>query len=1057
MKKILLFIGLLCIGVGSLLAQTVQVSGTVTGAEDGQPLPGAMVLIKGTTNGGITDANGKYTVSNVSENAILEFSFIGLVTQEITVGEKRIINVVMASEAQQLDEVVVTALGIVREKRAIGYSTSTVSGEELTETRTSDVLSAISGKMAGVQIGSSSSDPGASNSIIVRGISSLSGNNQALFVVDGVPINNSTVRSSADPLNGGYDYGNAANLINPDDIASMTVLKGAAATAIYGNRAANGVVMITTKSGQHRKGLGIEYNGGIQFSSFLRVPEMQNEFGQGWDGLKTTDENGSWGPRFDGAMRVWGTVYDNSQKMKPYVALPNNLPDFFETGFRYNNSLSFSGGNEKTDFFVSFSQLSDDGMIPDPVDTYDKYTFSVRGSHTMGRLKVSTSINYATQENNFAPTGQGLTIINSLMQTPRDISIVGLKDLSDPFNSVDYYYTPYGVGNPYYIINVMENTFGQDKLYGKVQADYKFTDYLSATYRLGLDAAFNENKIGMPRITATPGSPNEGAIDSEGTVVNHKRQSKELNHDILVNFNKQFVDKFDVNILAGMNINERKFSEVLATVTGLDIPTFYHLSNSPSTPTVGERMELRRLYGFLGEAQVGYNNMLYLTLTARNDWSSTLPKGSNSFFYPGTTLSFVFTELLSDEIKEILSFGKLRLAYGKTGNDANPYILNPYYLQNDAYNEFGNIGFPLKGKNAFTLGNMLGNMSLSPEMTTEYEIGANLSFFQGRAGIDVAYYDRKSNRQIFDLDMDPATGFTSQTMNLGEISNKGVEVLLNVTPVKTNDFSWNLSVNYTKNNSKVVSLPEELGGEASIWGFAEGTNLVAAVGKPVGVYKVYSTEKTPDGRIVVNAETGLPVLSGEAEFVDDSNFDYEMGIGNTFKYKDFSLGFDFDIRQGGLIFSRTKDILYFTGNAKQTLYNDRAPFIVPNSVNKTGEGEEIAYVENTTPVASAYMDEYFTNGTTNGGAEFLIPRSYVKLRSATIGYTLPKSLMRQIPFVESIRVSAFGTNLLLWTPKGNTFIDPEVTTFGNDLEGKFGEFSANPSTRKYGFNLAVKF
>ncbi|MDR1745914.1 MAG: SusC/RagA family TonB-linked outer membrane protein [Tannerella sp.] len=1043
----------LLMGIGTIVAQTIKVTGTVLSDDDGQPIIGATVVVKGSTAiGTVTDIDGNFVLEIPSSAKTLQISFVGMTPQDVAVTGQHL-RVVLKSSIQ-LEEVVVTASGIVREKRAIGYSASTVSGEELTEARTSDAITAISGKMAGVQVGSSSSDPGASNSIIIRGVSSLGGSNQALFVVDGVPMNNSSVRSS-DPLNGGYDYGNAANLVNPDDIASMTVLKGAAATALYGNRGANGVVMITTKSGKSGKGkgLGIEYNGGIQFASFLRLPEMQNEFGQGWDGLKTMDENGSWGPRFDGRMRVWGTVYNNSQKMKPYEALPNNLVDFFENGFRYNNSLSLSGGNDQTTYYASFSQLSDDGMIPDAIDTYDRYTISLRGSHQTGKLKLSTSINYAMQTNSFAPTGQGLTIINSLMQTPRDISIVGLKDLSDPFNTVEYYYTPYGVGNPYYVINVMENEFNQDKLYGKLQADYQFTDWLSATYRIGLDAAYGTNKVGTPRITAAEGSPNEGAIDSEGNVLHDKINRRELNHDLLVNFKKLFMDKLNVDVTGGWNVNERKSSEVLALVSGLDIPTFYHLSNSASTPTVTEVFNLRRLCGLYGEAQLGWDDMLYLTLSARNDWSSTLPKGNNSFFYPGSTLSFVFTELLSDEVKNIISFGKLRLAYGKTGNDADPYVLTPTYAKSEAYNEFGTIAFPLKGKNAFTLGNALGNINLTPEMTTEWEIGTNLSFFDGRIGLDVAYYDRKTDRQIYSLTMDAATGFTSQTTNLGVISNKGIEVLVTGQPIKTADFSWNISVNYTKNRSKVVSLPEELGDETTIWGFSSGTSLVAAVGQPVGVYKAYSSEKSPDGKIVVSPTTGLPVISGESEIVGDSNFDYEMGIGNTFKYKNLSLGFDFDIRQGGLIFSRTKDILYFTGNAVQTLYNDREPFIVPNSVNKI-DGE---YVENTTPVSSTSYDEYFTNGTINGDADFLIPRSYVKLRSANIGYMLPKSVLQYLPFVSSVRLSVFGTNLLLWTPKGNSFIDPEITTFGNDLEGRFGEFSANPTTRKYGFNLSVKF
>ena len=371
-------------------------------------------------------------------------------TQEVAI--KPNLKVVLRSDAQQIDEVVVTAMGIKRSEKALGYAATSVGGEKIAESRTSDVMSSLAGKIAGVQISSTSSDPGASNSVIIRGVSSLSGTNQPLYVVDGVPLNNSTVYST-DGLNSGYDFGNGANAINPDDVANMTILKGAAATALYGSRAANGVVMITTKSGRKEKGVGIEYNGGVQWSTVLRLPEFQNEFGMGWNGNHTELENGSWGPRFDGSMQLWGNVYNNSQKLKPYVAMPDNIKDFFDAGFRYSNSLSFNGATDKSDYYVSFSQISDDGMIPTDADSYDKYTFSARGSHKAGALTFSSSLNYAYQKNNFATTGQGLSMLNSLYQTPRDISIIGLEDQNDPFNTPGYYYTPYGVMNPYYILN----------------------------------------------------------------------------------------------------------------------------------------------------------------------------------------------------------------------------------------------------------------------------------------------------------------------------------------------------------------------------------------------------------------------------------------------------------------------------------------------------------------------------------------------------------------------------------------------------------------------------
>lgn len=1049
MKKLTFLFLCLVIGIGLATAQTRQITGTVISAEDDQPVIGASVVVKGTTTGTVTDYDGKFSLTVPASATTLQISYIGMVAQDVAIAPN--MRVVLKSDTKTIDEIVVTAMGIKRSEKAIGYAASSVTGEELTESRSSDVLSSLSGKIAGVQIANTSSDPGASNSIIIRGVSSLSGSNQPLFIVDGVPMNNSTVRTS-DALNNGYDYGNAANMVNPDDVASMSILKGAAATALYGSRAANGVVLITTKGGgKSAQGIGVEFNTGVQIADILRLPEFQNEFGMGWDGTHTLIENGSWGPKYDGSMQLWGNVYNHSQKLKPFSPLENNLKDFFETGVRYSNSVSFTGGNDNTEYFASFSQLSDDGLIPSNVDTYDKYTFSVRGSHKVKALTVSTSINYADQTNNFAPTGQGLTVINSLYQVPRDISIVGMKDLKDPFNTLDYFFTPYGITNPYYLIDVLENKFNQSKTYGKVQADLDFLEYFKATYRLGLDDTSNDTKTGTPRITGTPGTPNAGQIDQEGEVMRMMSRRRELNHDFLVTFNKPF-EGFDISAMVGTNVNERKYSYNQATVTGLDIPTYYNLSNSASSPVVKEYDSLRRLIGLFGEVQVGYRNFLYLTATARNDWSSTLPKGNNSFFYPGVTGSFVFSELLSDDLKRVVSLGKLRLAYGKTGNDADVYMIDPYYTKSSAYNEFGNIAFPLNGVNAFTLGNTLGNTNLSPEITTEYEIGGNVALFNGRISVDASFYNRKSDKQIFSLNMDPAAGYTAQNINLGEIQNKGVELLVGLVPVQTRDFTWSINWNFSKNNSEVLSLPEELGGEAILYGIGD-ISLAAVVGMPVGVFKSEVPERDPSGNIVVNASNGLPIAAEKFEYVGDINYDYEMGISNNFSYKGINLGFDIDIRQGGKMYSRTKDINYFVGNAIQTTYNDRNPFIVPNSVVKNSDG---SYSPNSTAISVANMGEFWDNGGFDMGSGFLIDKSYVKLRSVTLGYDIPKSWLKNT-FIQGLKVTAYGTNLLMWTPSGNTFIDPEVSTFGNDLIGKYGEFSANPTTRKFGFNVMVKF
>lgn len=1054
MKKLTFILLYLIIGICTVVAQSTKVTGSVTAADDGQPVIGASIVVKGTMVGTVTDFDGKFSLEVPSSGKLLVISFVGMVPQEVAV--KPVINVVLKSDTQNLEEVVVTAMGIKRSEKSIGFAATSVAGDAISEKQTGDIMSGLAGKVAGVQISSTSSDPGASNSVVIRGMSSLSGSNQPLYVVDGVPLSNSA-KFSDDGLNSGYDYGNGANAVNPNDVESMTILKGAAATALYGSRAAAGVVIITTKSGgKQKEGIGVEYNGGVQFENVLRLPELQNEFGMGWNGNHTLLENGSWGPRLDGSMQLWGNVYNNSQKLKPFVAQENNMKDFFDTGLRYSNNLAFNGGNEKGNYYVSFSQLSNNGIIPTKADTYDKYTFSTRGSYKVKDLTLSSSINYTTQKNNFAQTGQGLTMINSIYQVPRDISIISLKDQTDPFNQMDYYFTPYGVMNPYYILENAKNEYKADKVFGKVQLDYDFLKYFRATYRAGLDATNSENKIGTPEMFAKEGTPNYGQIKTPGTVKKEMLRQTELNHDFLVTFDMPVSD-FHINALAGLNVNQRTYSRQTSSIEGLDIPTWYNLSNSASTPIAKEYEYKRRLIGLFGQAELGYKSMLYLTVTARNDWSSTLPEGNRGFFYPGVTGSFVFTELMPEESKDILSFGKVRLAWGQTGNDANVYMIDPYYQQSDVRLGFGNVTFPLKGVNAFTEGNTLGNPTLGPEITTEFEVGGNLNFFNGRISIDGSYYNRSSDKQIFSLNMDPASGYTYQNINLGKISNKGVELLVNFVPVQTRDFKWDVSWNFTKNNSEVVSLPEELGGSSLIYGFTGGTGMYAVVGQPLGMFKAEVPERDPNGNIVVNEATGAPVQSKEFEFVGNMNYDYEMGISTTVTYKGFSLGADLDIRQGGLMFSRTKSLNYFVGNAIQTAYNDRNTFVIPGSVNKVVAGDgSVSYKENATPIPSGQIYDYWDKGSTNGASDFLIDKSYIKLRSLMFGWELPKKWLRNT-FLSDVKLSVFGNNLFVWTPDGNTFIDPEMTSFGNDLNGRFGEYTANPSTRKYGFNVMVKF
>lgn len=1050
-------------GVFACLAASAQVktvTGRVTNADDGEPLVGVSVTIPGTTVGVNTDGNGRFTLSRIPATAKeVRFSFIGTETQTLPI--KSVMNVAMKSTDKVLDAAVVTALGIKRSEKSLGYSATSVKADEITETRNADIMSGLQGKVAGLSVSSASSDPGASTSVIIRGFSSLSRSNQPLYVIDGVPMDNSFTQSG-DELNHGYDFGNGVSAINPDDVAEMSILKGAAATALYGSRAANGVIMIQTKSGKKRdKGLGITYNGGIQFENVARLVQMQNQFGQGYGGDAVNNENGSWGPRLDGLERVWGEVYDNSQRVKSYKAIKNNVRDFFDTGVMFNNSVSFDGATDKSDYFVSLSNINNNGVYPTRADVYNKYTFSANGSYRVNnKLTFSSSLNYAYQKSNYVSTGQRLNPIFALYNVPRDISITDQSNLSNPFNDPGYYYTPYNATNPYYILKNYLDKNERDKLYGKFQADYNIFDFLKFTYRVGLDFTVIKSRNGIPNMSAlfegTPNWYNNSDIGSQtGWVYTQDERIRDVNQDFMLNFSKPINEDFNIDAVAGFNTYERKITIASQNQTGLDIPTWFNTTNSGNTPTIDDAQYHKRMLGLYGQVEGSWKDQVYLTITGRNDWSSTLPKDNRSYFYPGVTASWIFSEILPESTKDIISFGKVRAAWGKTGSDATWYSTNTVYTQASATTGFGYMSFPLSGTNAFTLSNAMGNNKLKPEMTSEWELGLNMAFFHNRLSFDFAYYNRSTKNQTIPMTLDPGTGYTSRYVNLGKISNKGIELLISGTPIKTRDWQWDLTWNITHNKSKVVSLPSDVGNELLIYGFSGGTSLYAIKGKALGQYKATVLERDPEGHVVVNARTGLPVTSDQ-QICGDMNNKYTMGFGTTLRWKDISLTANLEVRHGGKMYTRTKGTTYFTGVAKQTAYNDRNPFIVPNSVNKiTADDGTVSYVENTTAMDYTYIQSYWADQLDMDGSD-LVSRSFVKLRDVAITWNLPKKWINKT-FLTAASISFFGRNLLMWTPDSNTFVDPETTSFSGDLEAMFGEYGVNPSTRTYGFNIKISF
>ncbi|MGL5682542.1 MAG: SusC/RagA family TonB-linked outer membrane protein [Marinifilaceae bacterium] len=1037
-------------------AQRIRVKGVVSDVA-GRLIQGATVMKKDSGLSTLTNEMGEYTLL-VNKGECLLFLSVGMKKCEAII-EDSILNISLISEPLLMDEVIVTALDIKHPNRSLGYSATTFNKGQLERNRSNEIMTSLQGKVAGVQISSTSTDPGASSSVIIRGFSSLNGNNQPLYILDGVPLSNNA-KLSGDALNNGFDFGSGINLINPDNIETITVLKGAAATALYGSRAANGVVLLSSKQDKEGRGMSISLSSTVQISSVLRLPEFQNSFGQGYYGAEDVNENTSWGPEFDNRWHEWGNIYNGIRKSKRYVSQKDNVRRFFDTGVMTSNSITATGGNETTNFRAGYNNVTDNGIMPGKADRYVRNVFSISGSHIFGRLALSANVNIGEQKNSFAATGQGMTVVSSLYQIPRDIDITGLKDyVNDPYNTPEYYFSPYGVTNPYWILDNTTNNFKQQKIFGKVQADICITRNLEGVYRLGYDATDNETKLATPKLELMEGTPNADQIWMPGSVSKGMERSREVNHEFMLTYNKR-INGFKTTILAGANMNEMKYSSVFNKVTGLEIPGFEHITNSASAAKVNERSSLRRLFGLFGQAEFSFNELLFLTVTARNDWSSTLPKGKRDYFYPGATGAFVFSELLSEQARNVLSYAKLRVAYGRTGNDADPYMLTPYYVQGYGSNLFGNITFPLSGINSYTYGNRLGNAGLSPEISDEIEAGGCVTFWKGFLSVDVAFYKRTSDKQIFNIGVDPSTGFSSQVTNLGKISNQGVELLVNVVPVKYKGGSWEVSVNYTKNKNRVESLPAEFGNEVNLYDLGmstSATHLVARVGQPIGEYRVTMPKRAPDGSIIVNGNNGMPVANPELQYYHDMNSKYELGVINNLSLGGWNLNFCFDVRNGGYMYSRTAYITQFAGSAIQTVYNDRRPFVVPHSVNAiTDENGNVHYVENTTPVSTDMMKEYIDLGGESMEAAKLVPRGFVKLRNISLSYQLPSRLTEKM-HINGMKLTLYGNNLFLWTPRANSYIDPEISSFGNDLIGRMGEFCANPTRRNMGINLQLTF
>lgn len=1042
-EKVLMLLACLWLTVGLAMAQNSRVTGVVTAAEGGEPVIGASVLVEGTTVGAITDIDGNFVIDKVPANAkSLIVSYIGMVTQRVEIRPGRIV-VVMRTDSKTLDEVVVTAMGMKRSEKTLGYAASTVKSDKLDVAKSGSVMGGLTGKIAGVQI-SSAGNAGASQKVLIRGISSLN-SNSPLYIVDGVPIDNSRKGDSY------ADFGNGANDINSEDVESVTVLKGASATALYGSRASNGVVMINTKKAGVER-LSITYDGSFSASQILRVMQTQNLFGQGW-GSWDRAENGSWGPRLDGTIHEWGSDQLETPLTKPFSYVKHNLRDFYQTGFEQNHSVSLRYGTEAVGLVASYGYLKSAGIMPDNADTYNRNTFSLRGYAKVNKFNFDMSMNYVRKD-----IRRPEQMYMELLQHAVDVSFTEQKDYNDERYNFENYYTFYA-NNPYWMLDNYYYQYQDDRIYGKIEMSYDLLPGLKAVGRLGGDFSNWRQENMEAKYISADGSYADvgGKSDETGYYSRYAYNRKQIDATAFLSADYTLGD-FTVGGTLGWNLNQRHYGYTGGYVSELDVEGWYNLNNTTSSAISSTYDSKRRLIGAFAQAEIGYRNFLFLNLSARNDWSSTLPKGDNSFFYGGANVSMVLTELLPGLKENNVDFLKVRAAIGQTGNDADVYKTSTWYTTVTSANYSNYINLPLNGVSGLSQMNTLASSNLKPEMTTEYELGFSGNFFDNRLSLDFAYYNKITKDQIISATLPSETGFTSETRNVGKLQNQGIEVAVNVTPIRTKDWEWSVGASFTKNNSKVKELWDDL--EEYTYTSTRGCYYVLRVGQPIGEFRIPAANKVTDtsspyyGYYIVNNNGFLTDSSTEYEYVGKAEADFTMGFTTNLKWKNFSFSATADWREGGYMYSNTSYISHFNGNSTQTVYNERNSFIYPNSV-KVVNGE---YVENNIMVRSNQMNYALGNYSYSPIArrQFILPRDYFKLREVSLTYDLPKKWLNNSPF-KKVMVSLVGRNLLLFTPKANNYIDPESTNLGNDLTSEFGETTGTSSTRNFGANIKVVF
>ena len=1019
----------------SIMAQTI--TGTVTD-KSGVPLPGANVIEKGTANGTATDFDGNYTLELTGSDAVLEFSSLGFVPQEITVGSQTVLNVTLEEDSQQLGEVLITALGIKREKKAITYSAQTVETEELDQARSLNVANSLSGKVAGLNFSTTSNGVGSSSRVVLRGNRSLTGNNQPLYVIDGVPISSGSSQGNPNADTGGLTSSDGISNINPEDIASISVLKGPSAAALYGGRASNGVIIITTKSGQGASGTRISVSSNFMASSAYNLLDLQNEYGQGSQGIYDPNSQQSWGPRMEGQqVSAWQLEHNpdyDGPATYAFTPQPDNGFDFFQTGYTWANTLTATIAKEKTQAYFSYTNTKAEGIVGG--NELMRHNLNLRlTSQLTDKLKLDAKTNYIEQTiDNPLRTGEE-SVGTAVYLMPRNLPYNQYKDFEyvDAAGQLQYNYIDRDAigapgGNPFWFaLRNPLRTNERKRFIGMTSLTYQFSEELSLMVRAGLDQITDSS---IENQYASQAFNNDQGFYREG-----KAEIREFNSDFLLTYTKDFND-FALTVLGGGNYLQQQSSD-LSAFGRLSRRNFFALENAEDVgaSSVYNEKVINSLYA---SANLGYKNLLFLDVTARNDWSSALPSDNRSYFYPSVGLSGVVSDMV--ELPEFLSFAKLRASYAQVGSDTDPYQLYDAIIYNGANG--GTVSAsPLKR-----------NPDLLPEISSSIEFGADLRFLKNRLGLDFTYFKTNTENQIFRINTANSSGFSQAVVNGGEIENRGIEMILTASPVDTDDFQWDITANFATYQSEVLSIRGDR--EELVLGDGRLVQSKVTVGGEYGDLYIGGYARTDDGQIIVGSD-GLPTFTnGFDKRAGNFNPDWTGGLKNTFNYKNFNLSFLIDARIGGEVISYTQVRQAGLGVSSRTLAFREGGLVVDGvQVTRDGAGNIVSTKPNTTSVtAESYWTAVATRNA-RSAEDFIYDATNVRLREFVLGYSFPKSVLEN-SFINNLNVSLVGRNLFFIVNKAEYF-DPEAGVGVGNLQGV--ESFNLPTTRDYGLNVKIGF